>query len=245
MTWSGSPYSVRFPLPELLEVGKDTTVTCSVYDGAELATMTAATVTLYTPAGVVVVGPTVASIVDGVPTAVVTAASLSGQTRGDGYRISWLVTIGGEVYEFDNECSLVRRRLPPVVTDQDLYARVSALNPASAAPITSRTTFRPEREEAWVCVQSRLLAKGRRPHLVLTPAALREVHLTTTLAIIFENESGRNADRAADKAMEYRAQSVAAWADLRLVYDEKDDDGSASSSTRQPTVTSIWLGSGR
>ena len=42
-------------------------------------------------------------------------------------------------------------------------------------------------DEAWRQILGRLIAKGRMPYLILDPWSLREIHLETTLGLIFRD----------------------------------------------------------
>jgi hypothetical protein len=247
MPWTAeTAYTARFELPTELEQGRDNAVSCPVFRSGSLVAPDSGTVSLFNSSGTAVVDAATVTITGNTATYTIPSATLSGQSRSEGWRIEWVLTMpDGTVRTLDNEAMMVRRSLFPVVTESDLYRRASSLDPDSPHCITSETDFADKLDESWVTIMGRLLALGRRPHLILSPSALREVHLTHTLALIFEDLSARNADQYSETARMYREQQAAAWQDMRFQYDESDDDGRTVDTTRKSPMTSMWLGSVR
>lgn len=247
MSWNaGTNYTARFQLPDELEATRDNAVACPVYRSGVLVAPVSGTVSVHNASGTVVVDAAAVTIVGDVATYTVTSASLAGQTRGEGWRIAWVLTFSdGVVRTLDNEALLVRRALAPVVTEADIYRRSNALDPSSPHSITSQADYADKLDEGWVVLMGRLLALGRRPHLILSPSALREVHLTLTLALIYEDLSARNGDQYSETAQMYREQFAGAWKAMRFTYDETDDDGQTGDQSRKAATTSMWLGSVR
>lgn len=252
MSSSDTLYTARFDLPELLERGRDNVVRCPVYRaGAIVAPSQQAgatrSVEVYNAENTLVVaGNNLPVTGAGVAYATIASSSLTGQTYGDGWRIVWYLTMpDGTLRTFDNECMLVRRALFPVVTEADLYRIASSLDPAGSACIHSETSFSAKIDEAWIQIQGRLLAKGNRPNLIVSPTALRDPHLYLTLALIFEDFSTRLNPAYAAIAMQYRGHWNDAFAQVRFLESNEDDDGTANSPARKgPSVSTLWLSSG-
>jgi hypothetical protein len=225
-------YTPRFVGPELLERGRNNTITCPVYrDGVLVApTPAGSTVTVKKPDGTTLVAPTV-TVVDSVATAIVTSAALSGQAFAFGYRVEWsLVLASGSPRTLDNLASVVRRALFPVITDLDL----TELHPDLSRQLPDGTaSFQTWIDAAWNMTQTRLIAKGNRPNLIIEPYALREYLRNRTLHLIFHaGATSRAPDgRYAQLAQHYLEQSEAAWKDLNFLYDD-DDSGGADTRRR-------------
>ncbi len=129
-------------------------------------------------------------------------------------------------------------RLGPVITDADLLARYPDLNAYRDSTLTSWEDFV---LEGWWDLVGRLESSGRRPYLIVSPEALRPVHLHTTLGLICRSLAGSgDADnRWHVLADMHERKADEAWSRTTLKYDE-GDDGRADSdrASLQPTV---WL----
>jgi len=237
--------TARWSLPELIERGTDVTLVLRLYRAGALLTPTWARVTLVDTAGTAVIDAQLASRLGGGTTSAeydvaddVTATS----TLSDGWLLTWEATVSGVTHVFRTDAMLVRHRLAPVVTEADLYRRQPALDPSSAGAITSATDYASQLDEAWTLIQARLIAAGQRPALVLSPSALRAVHLSLTLALIYEGLATRNQSAYLEMSREYRREYAAAWRDLRLVYDQGDSGRLSSAGDRRGGSPSLWLG---
>lgn len=238
-------HAARFALPDLIVKGRDSHAVLEVYFNGARQNMSSASATIYRPDGTVFSTPTVV-LSDGnkLGTVTVTGASTSSETLGDGWRISYIVTVDGDVFEFSNEAMLVRAALYPVLTDPDLYKRVSSLDPAGTTPITSLTTFQTFRDEAWIEISQRLIQEGNRPALILSPTALRGPHLELTLAMVFEDLSTRLNEAYEARAQQYRRQYEHTWRRLTFRYDS-DEDGHADDVRRRRGHGTLWMCGGR
>lgn len=227
MALNDQTYQVRFPLPSLLERGIDTTIEAPVYQSGALVAPTSGTITIYDEDNDAKVSAAAVTITDSVATYTVTAGTTSGLTLADGWRVEWTLTVSGQTIRSVNEASLVRQIVRPMLSDVDIYRRVPALDPNSASVITSETNYQGYIDEANTEVQLRLIAAGRRPWLIMSPASLRPVYLNLSLAIIFEDLAARlaNVDYM-ERADRYREAYAKAYADLNFTYD-LDLDGIA------------------
>lgn len=245
MSASDTLYTARFDLPELIERGRSNTVRCVVYRAGAIVAPSAGSVSVYSESDVLVWSASVSIAIDGTAFATVTSAVLASYSYGDSWRIVWsLVMPDGTTRTFDNECMLVRRALFPVVTEADLYRIASSLDPAGPACIHSESSFDEKLDEAWIQIQGRLLAKGNRPNLILSPTSLRDPHLYLTLALIFEDFSTRLNPAYSAIAMQYRGHWNDAWAQVRFLEADASDDGTPSSKARKgSSVSTLWLSS--
>lgn len=243
MPASTTEYAPHFTLPELLEQRRDNTVRCPVYrDGALVGpTQVGSSVTVYNAVDAKVVDAAAVSVSGDVAEYTIPAATLGAQQRGEGWRVEWsLVMPDGHVHIFRNEAALVKRLLYPVVSDIDLFRRVSALDPNGSDPLSTVDDYQDYLDEAWTEIQLQLISEGNRPNLVMSPSALREVHLTLTLALIFDDFATRLNPAWAERAADFREQHRAAWKRLRFEYDA-DDDGVADSRRRRSGSATTWL----
>jgi len=226
-------YTARFVLPDLIERGRSNTLRCPVYRSAAVATCTAGTVTVLDAGGTSQVDEAAVTIVDGIATYAYSPATTL--PYGEGWEVRWTLTVGGETVAATNDAALVRARLRCPVTDQDLYQRVSGLDPNGANPIHSFDNFQSHIELAWQRIERRLIERGNRPNLITSPSAFFDVALNGTLALIFEDMATRLNTAYADIAKGYRSQYEDAWRGLRFLYastdNERADGGRRQSAT--------------
>jgi hypothetical protein len=249
MSVSDTLYQARVETVEMLERAKDAVLRQPVYDAGALVAPTAigSTCTVYNSNNVVVVSPTV-SVVSSVATATVTAATLPVTlTLGEGWRVEWqLLMPDGTTRLVRRDAALVRTRLLPPAGWPDVFRREPGLDPSTAHPIHALTLAEldPYLDEAWVQLEGRLIAAGRRPWLVISPQALREVLILSVLALVYQSFVTRLKPAYQEIAAQYAAQRELAWSQVRLVYDA-DDDGAADGGDTPEQVggqTSVWLG---
>jgi hypothetical protein len=233
-------YTARFELPDLLEQGKSNVVRCPMHRAGALVLPTVGLCSVWNAANQLVESPAV-TFPGNIATATVTSGALSSQALGEGWRIEWTLTMpDAVVHKPRNDAALVRARLFPVITEEDLYRRCRTLDASVASAISAATEWADKIDEAFIDLQQRLISMGNRPNLVLTPSALREVHLLLTLALVFEELASRTNAAYEARAQSYRDQFEAAWARLRFVYDT-DDAGAASTSSRRSAGRAVWL----
>jgi len=234
-------YTARFQLPDLLERGRSNTITADIYLNGAAVTVTSGDVEIYDKNNTLVESSSF------VGSATYTFTPASTLTLGVGWRIEWTLVISGGTYVFRNEAALVRNRLYPVITDADLFRRVSSLDPSNTTTtLSSVSDYQDYIDEAWNILNSKLIAMGNRPNLITTPSSLRESHLLLTLTLIFEDFSTRlsGGDSAGDQyseaAMSYREQYADAWNGIRFEYD-LDDDGQSDGNVRRPRTSVVWI----
>jgi hypothetical protein len=205
--------------------------TITVYDAANTAIVDAAAVTPSSPGALYLL----------------LAALTTNAQLGMGWRCEWRLTLGdGTIRTFVRAAALVRTRLHPPATPQDLYDRVAGLAPSANMPISAKAATDYDRflDAAWLQIERKLLAKGRRPWLITGSYALHEAHVLATLALIFEDFASRLNQAFAQQARDYRAQFAAEWADIAFEYAPADDGVATGGAdpTKAGTATSVWLG---
>jgi hypothetical protein len=239
--------TARFLTADYLVRGRANTLSCPLWrDGALVApTQAGSTVTLYDAGNNVVVNGAAVTVTGSIATYTVSADTLpSTLSLGMGWRVEWSLVLSGVATQFRNNAGLVRSELAPVITDRDLFRRESSLDPSGSAPITSLTDFQDYIDEAWVTLIGRMVGKGSLPHLVMEPSALREVHLTLALKLLF-SDSRTGLDEAwRQKALDYGEEFKAAWNELRFEYDTTDSGQSDGRKKRSAHPTVFTCGRG-
>ena len=99
--------------------------------------------------------------------------------------------------------------------------------------MTTATSLQDQVDEAWTELMNRIYATGRRPQLVISSSALREVHLYMSLAVVFGDLATGDDDAGpyTRLAEQYSAKAEAAWGAVTWQYDT-DDDGSPDRTRR-------------
>lgn len=239
-------YTARFALAaELLDHGRDNLLKCPVYRAGVLVSPTqgaSSVLTVKAPDGTAVVDAAAVTVTNSVALYTVTSATLAAYTTpSEGWLVQWdLLMPDGTVHTFATQAMLVRHALYPVVTEADLYRRVSSLNPSGSAVIHSGTDFADKLDDAFIVLENMLIEAGNRPWLVITPGALREAHTLLTLAMIFEDFATRLNEAHEVAAARYRNQFEAAWSRVKLRYERSDGMPDTSSTRGAAGRGMIW-----
>ncbi len=227
MSAADTLYTARFAGPELLERGRLNRITCPVHrSGALVApTETGSTVAIYKPDGSALLGPVqVTDVTGSMAVHDVAAGTLTTSVElAEGYLVEWaLIMPDGVTHTFRRACAVGRRRLYPVVTDDDLLRRHSDL--ADLRP-SSQTSYQNQLDEAWEEIVTLLRQGGSIAHLVTSPEEFRRAHLYKTLELIFDDFSISQAAEAkwAAEAKKYEKRFGVAWSGLTLKYDANED----------------------
>lgn len=232
--------TARFLTADYLVRGRDNALSCPLWNSNALVVPTSGTVTVY-DAGNTVIVSTAVTVVGSIATYTLPAALVpTTMSLGMGWRVEWSLVVAGLATTYRNNAGLVRSELAPVVTDADLFRRVSGLDPDGPAPLSTLTTYQDKIDEAWVTIHGRLTGKGSLPHLIMEPSALREPHILLTLQLIFEDFKTRLNEAFAADAIDYRDQHKLAWNELRFEYDLADTGRSDGRRKRSATPT-VWL----
>lgn len=217
------------------------TIYAPVYLDGALDAPSSGTVSVYNASNTAVIDGQAVTVSGSIAQYAISSGDLTSEDLGEGWRVEWSLTMSdGDVLTPRNEAALVRNALWPVISDVDIIRRMPSLDPSSTTAITTASNYQGELDEAWTEIQLRLIRQGNRPNLILEPSALRDCHMSLTLAIIFEGRLASRLDLAyQEQAQRYRDMYDRAWNELSFRYDV-DDDGRAEPARRaaQPTV---WL----
>ena len=241
MSGATSSYPVaRFILPEYISRGNDNTLSCPVYQDGALVAPDSASFSLFDGAGKVIFTGS-AAISGSIASITVPAASLpTSLSFSATYKASWVLDFSGDEETFSNSAHLIRAALHPVVTDLDLFRRVSSLDPNGPAPISSNPDYQDYRDEAWASLVSHISSQGPLPYLIMEPTALREAHMMLTLQLIFEDFATRLNEVYAEKAEVYEQRYAASFSRIKFQYDQ-GQDGNSDGPRKRPLRTSVWF----
>jgi hypothetical protein len=241
MTISETLYTARFRAPDAIQRGVNQTIACPTYRLGVVATPSAGTVSVYKADQTAVVSAAAVTIAPGSwATYTIAGGTTTPLALEEGWLIEWtLVMPDGLTHTFRQDAALVRRELAPVVTDADLIRRHSDLPQLLAS---GATNYQDYLDEAWATIMLRLIANGRRPYLVMSPSALRDVHLLLTLHLIFLDfqTSAGDGGRWQALADHYRLAYTEAWGQLSFVYDESDTN-KVDATQRKSGTSQVWL----
>jgi len=210
----------RFGSPRSIPRGVALTVDLPVYDGDDLATVTAGTYTLYKGTTVQITGSIDAPIGTSAEYTY-GATDLDDLPYDVDYREEWALTIGGQVLTLTRDASIVRQVLYPVVTAQDLLRLHSDLS-----QIDEESEYLNQIDEAWCQIISRLIGSGSYPQLVTNSYAFRSAHLYLALSLVAVNlsttETG-NTGHWTSLVKKYEDRYDLEWSRITLEYDTNSD----------------------
>ncbi len=245
---TSTPYAPQIKIPELLERGKSNTSTLPIYRDGVLAVPTEVRYTLYKPDQTKLVDNASASFPGNIPTYVHPASQLgSDLLLGEGYLQEWKITIVGDEFIFRRMCSLVLRRIYPVVSDGDLTATYSQLADIRPSNLTSYQTYI---DEAWYTMVQRMRTEGGGlEYLVMSAESFRAAPQNLAHYYIFRDfhsSLGQWNGRYLDLANEHYAQYKDEWKRINFIYDHNHDGQSANPEDRVAKQPVIYLnGQGR
>lgn len=232
--------ALRYQLPRFLIRGEAATLTAEVVDTATNAPQTvslggyslfAGSTNLLDNDSITAIGPPAEYAI--------AAAVTEGKALAADWQERWALTIGGVTTTFERPVYLVRFTPKPVIIDADLFTRHRSLD-----RLRSRedANYSPQRDEAFIWLQRRLISKGNRPSLLLDESELREAHIAKTLHLIFRDAAASvNADPSYAKlSEEYEREAKAAFEDVPLTYDT-DGDGFDDESTKRVATSIVML----
>lgn len=217
-------WTLRDAGPSVYERGVLADVRLLIYRD-QIAVAGTGTMSLYDEAGVLVfTDPTVvASGTESV--AAVPQSNTTDKAFSTRWREVWALTVAGETVEFRRDAWLVRSKLFPVVTVDDLTAgrhrNLADLVDGGVVGIEGYVV------EAWKTIEADLIKKGKRPSLIMESWALRQLHIFRALHLCFLDAatpfSGDSQYRTL--AGHYAEMAESEWTkNLRFEYD-KDEDG--------------------
>lgn len=237
---SDTLYSARFQGPTLIERGKDQTVSVGIEINGAPVTLTSGTMTVYKPGGSTLVDGIAGTVAGGVFTSSTIGAALtSAEGLGQGWLIKMDLVIGGDTYTFYNDSILAAARLYPPISQTDLISRHS-----EALSLSSTANLQHYLSEAWRDITISLYTDGIPYWKWRTPSALRAVHLSRSLELMFLDYATlmQGNDRYLQLASKYRQDYVAEYTQLRSTIDVAEDNNLDADKTSGAAVIMLQTG---
>lgn len=243
-------YSLRYSVPDVVQVGFSATLKASVYDADGAAvTPTAGTLTLFDGSTKLLEDETVTSLAAPTSHTIADSATTDFALSDRGLAV-WSLTIGGVVMPFRRPVYIVRQAFHPTITDLDLTHRDS--DTLNILP-PGTTSARQYREDGRARIEKDLILRGRRPHLIFDAWMLRDAHLAISLHFLYRDAAVKFSEdsRYADEATAYLDEYNAEMEKLSFRYDS-DDTGTISTNdttsaaggpimvTAGPPIRSYW-----
>lgn len=238
-------YSCEAPTRYLIRRAEDQVLRLTwTIDGARVAP-TPGTVTVRRPGGSLVSSGAFTVNVDGVTAEyTVDAADTTSLPLEQGWLAVWDATLpDGTTREFAIEAALVRYRIAPPASYDDLYGLQSRLDPSHPSPLTRDMSLEAKRLDAWEEIEDRLYYMGRRPELIMSPGVFRRPHALLWASMVFADLRSSNYAAYSDTADSYRRMFEDAWNLVSFAYDADEDgliDGGGEP-VRAGSETSVWL----
>ena len=237
---SNTLYSARFQGPTLIERGKDQTVSVDIEINGAPVTLTSGAMTVYKPGGSTLVDGVAGTVAGGVFTsATIGAALTAAEGLGQGWLIKMDLVIGGDTYTFYNDSILAAARLYPPISQTDLISRHS-----EALSLSSTANLQHYLSEAWRDITISLYTDGIPYWKWRTPSALRAVHLSRSLELMFLDYATlmQGNDRYLQLASKYRQDYVAEYTQLRSTIDVGEDNNLDADKTSGAAVIMLQTG---
>ena len=217
-------------------------------ENGENQAMTSVTVSVYRPSGSAMPEPIVGESVTQDSDTLLCKVSLTAANtavRDEGYYAMWGWTgADSEIYKRRQTFDVVRQRLYPVVSEDDLRAYIPNLDALvpSVGGTKLQETWQPQMDAGFRALQERLLASGNRPHLVIDPERLRLAHTLKSLVLIADVLNTHSAGETwLAKSEMWRRDFEEHWKDLRFAYDYTDDGTISGSESTQRARRRIRL----
>jgi len=232
-------YQARYQTQEF-ERDRPTQLLLQVYAAGSLSAPSSGTVSVYNASNTAVVSGAAVTVTGNVATYELLASTVAAEVYGAGWRVVWsLVMDDTNTHTFREDGQLVRHRLHPVIADvdlTDLYSDLVANRPSALASFESYILA------AWRDIVDRLETNGRRPALIMTPRALRLVHLHLALTLIFNDwAGGGDVDNKWVQLRDRHEQRFdIEWSRLSFNYDA-GDDGVGNPTRRRSGQPQLWL----
>ena len=241
------PYSANIRFFEILERAKSQVTEIKIYRDNAQVVPASATYTLQKPDGTKIKENVAAAVaLSGTVSFTHSAGDLPATLNlGEGYMQIWSITISGVVYAFRRMCSLVLKKLMPVISDNDLTAVYTNLEDLRPSSITS---FQKYIDDAWYTILRKIRAQaGALEYLVTSPSALYECHRDLSLYLIFRDfhsSLGQASGRYLDLANEHNQAFHAAFNSINWIYDNDHDDVPDDANTRTRGPSTIFTSRG-
>ncbi len=233
-------YAARDYGPDWMALAAAQTVSLEVYRSNALVAPSAGTFSLLDPVGTVVVDEQAVTVASDVATYNLTSDHTDSDHIGEGWLQRWTLTLDGVSHLFQRPAALVRSRLFPVITDNDLegeYSDIASLRPSEL------TSYQGYIDAAWKEIVGELYRLGNWPYLICDPWALRAPHLHRVLEKIWRDFSKGQGEGSAYLALaeKHNQEWFRSWRRLSFRYDSTLAGRAASSKDfRSAQGSGVW-----
>lgn len=228
----------------LLERGRSQVSDIRVFrDGAQKVP-TGGTYTLTSPTGEKIVdGVAVTISGGGTCSYTLSAAQLKDSLKlSEGYLEEWSLTLSDGTPIFRRAAAVVRRRLYPVLSTQDLTDYYSQLNDLLPSNLTS---YQPYIDTAWNTILRKIASNGLGySYLIMSPDSFFEVHLHLTLSRIFQDfhsSLGNQVSHYFELSNQHFDRYRDEWSALNFLYDEENENEITNPEKRTGGSPTIYL----
>ena len=234
-------WNARFDGPTMIEKNKDQDVAVTVERSGSAASISSATVSVYTQDGAVIKEGVSCTISGGTATGAIVAADTANQMLSRNWLLQFDVTISGKVYRFYNDAVLCKARLYSPVGQSDLIARHSDVVNLVA---TSKANLQDYIDTAWADITGQMYSDAVPFWRFRTPSALRGAMFARCFELIFRDYSTLfdAGDRYSVLSDRYAEQYDSEMNKLRSKIDKDEDNILDGDSV--PATASIHLSSG-
>lgn len=216
-------YTADFQAPDFIRRATSQTLELPVRWGGALVAPTSGTVSILDENGSAVVDEAAVVVASSIATYSLSAATVPATLAySSRWRERWtlLMSDTSEVHVFERPAALVRSRVYPVISVEDINGRHTDLDRVlSDAVVQTRITA------AWDDVMKALMRQGRKPYRLLDASDLRDVHRARVFHLCFLDMWSSAASGKFKGLADYYANEWSkAWTELVIDYD-MDDDG--------------------
>lgn len=231
----------RYSVPRMVQVGLAQSLTMDVYDADTQAQATPTAATLEAFDGPDTILAETAGT-GGAPSSYsLLAATTSGRAPSETWLEVWRLTVGGNVHTVTRTGYLCRRIYVPTLTQNDLYRRHPRLSDMMAEGQTSWADIILDTTET---LERRIIAKGRRPHLIFDTWALRDCEIALALHLIFRDLATSIGDgRYADLDEKYREEFEREFERVKFRYDSSET-GTVDTADQKSSVVPLIITAG-
>lgn len=175
MPTTAPTYAHRFDGPEVVARSDGAVLTCPVYDGDALVEPDDGTITLTLDTGSALVSGVAVTITGDTAQYTLSAAAIASAALSTKHMIQWDLVFGDHTLRYRQQLWIVRCVPTQAATHGDLAAFRTDL--VRSLRGTGQTTLQAWLDESWRQLTRWLLRQGSRPHLVVEPWELKELHL--------------------------------------------------------------------
>ena len=236
------PYSTNSTTVVLIERERSQTSEIDIYRSGSQLIPTGSTYTLIDVNG--------KKIIDGVAATIAVGGTCSHtftidntHDLSEGYLEEWKITFAdGNVPIFRRTAAVVRRRLYPVVSTQDLSNYYHTINDLLPVGLTSWQKYI---DTSWDTIIRRVRSRsGSFPYLVMSPDSFFECHIHLSLSRIFEDlhaSVGTTQSHFFEMSQSHYQKYIDEYNALNWVYDESNDGKADDPNKRTSSMSMITL----